>query len=90
MSRVIDLQGSQGNAFALMGIADGWLRQMNRRHEFNAMREEMMSGDYNNLLTVFKKKFGDLVEFYNAPEDFDERALEIDAEDHWSLQPAKG
>ena len=53
MSRVIDLQGSQGNAFALMGIAEDWLRQMKRRDEFRAMRTEMMSGDYNNLLRVF-------------------------------------
>ena len=72
MSRVIDLHGSQGNAFALMAIADDWLRQMNRRDEFNAMRTEMMSGDYTNLLRVFKKKFGDLVEFYNTPEDYNE------------------
>ena len=72
MSRVIDLQGSQGNAFALMDIADDFLRQMKRRDEFNAMRTEMMSGDYNNLLRVFKSKFGDLVTFANAPEEYDE------------------
>ena len=70
MSRVIDLHGSQGNAFALMAIADDFLRQMQRRDEFRAMRTEMMSGDYNNLLTVFQKKFGDLVEFINEPEDY--------------------
>ena len=70
MSRVIDLHGSQGNAFALMAIADDFLRQMKRRDEFNAMRTEMMSGDYNNLLTVFQKKFGDLVEFINEPVDY--------------------
>ena len=72
MSRVIDLQGSQGNAFALMGIAEDWLRQMKRRDEFRAMRTEMMSGDYNNLLRVFQSKFGDLVTFANAPEDYNE------------------
>ena len=71
MSRVIDLHGPQGNAFALMAIADDFLRQMKRRDEFNAMRTEMMSGDYNNLLRVFQEKFGDLVEFYNAPEDYE-------------------
>ena len=36
--RVIDLQGPQGNAFALMGIADDWLRQMGRRDDFRFMR----------------------------------------------------
>ena len=70
MSRVIDLHGSQGNAFALMSIADDWLRQLKRRDEFRAMRTEMMSGDYNNLLRVFQTKFGDLVEFANAPEGY--------------------
>lgn len=72
MSRLIDLHGSQGNAFALMAIAEDFLRQMDRRDEFNAMRTEMMSGDYINLLTVFKKKFGDLVMFYNTPEGFED------------------
>ena len=72
MSRVIDLQGPDGNAFFLMAQADSWLRQMKRRDEFNAMRTEMMSGDYNNLLRVFKSKFGDLVTFDNAPEEYDE------------------
>ena len=70
MSRVIDLQGSQGNAFALMGIAEDWLRQMGKRDEFRGMRTEMMSGDYNNLLRVFQTKFVDLVEFANAPEGY--------------------
>ena len=72
MSRVIDLHGSQGNAFALMAIAEDWLRQMDRRDEFRSMRTEMMSGDYNNLLRVFQTKFGDLVEFYNAPEGYND------------------
>ena len=70
MSRVIDLQGPQGNAFALMAHADDFLRQMGRRDEWDAMRTEMMSGDYNNLLRVFQTKFGDLVEFANAPEGY--------------------
>jgi hypothetical protein len=70
MSRVIDLHGPQGNAFALMGIAADWLRQMKRPDEMDALQTEMMSGDYNNLLTVFQKKFDGLVEFVNAPEDY--------------------
>jgi hypothetical protein len=69
MSRVIDLQGPQGNAFALMAIAEDWLRQMDRRDEFRKMQTEMMSGDYGNLLKVFQSKFGSLVEFINNPEE---------------------
>ena len=65
--RVIDLQGPQGNAFALMAYADDFLRQMGRRHEFNAMRTEMMSGDYDNLIRIFEKNFGDYVDLVNKP-----------------------
>jgi len=69
MSRVIDLQGPQGNAIALMGIADDLLRQLGRRDEYREMQTEMMSGDYGNLLKVFQSKFGNLVEFINNPEE---------------------
>ena len=67
MSRVIDLQGPDGNAFFLMAQADSWLRQMKRRDEFNAMRTEMMSGDYENLVRIFEDNFGDYVELVNKP-----------------------
>ena len=71
--RVIDLKGPQGNAFALMSIADDFLRQMGRRDKFNAMRTEMMSGDYDNLIRIFEENFGDYVELVNKPgEVFDE------------------
>ena len=71
--RVIDLQGPKGNAFALMAQAEDFLRQMKRRDEFNAMRTEMMSGDYDNLIRVFEKNFGDYVTLVGKPgEIFDE------------------
>jgi len=67
--RVIDLQGPQGNAFALMAYADDFLRQMGRRHEFNAMRSEMMSGDYNKLIGIFEKNFGEYVTLVGKPDE---------------------
>ena len=67
MSRVIDLQGPDGNAFFLMAQADSWLRQMKRRDEFSAMRTEMMSGDYENLVRIFEDNFGDYVDLINKP-----------------------
>ena len=71
--RVIDLQGPQGNAFALMAYADDFLRQMGRGHEFNVMRTEMMSGDYDNLIRIFEKNFGDYVTLVGNPNEiFDE------------------
>ena len=71
--RVIDLKGPQGNAFQLMAYADDFLRQMGRRDEWNAMRTEMMSGDYDNLIRVFEKNFGDYVTLVGKPgEVFDD------------------
>ena len=65
--RVIDLKGPKGNAFYLIGAAGDFLRQMKRRDEFNAMRTEMMSGGYENLVRIFEDNFGDYVELVNKP-----------------------
>ena len=65
--RVIDLKGPSGNAFALMGYAVDLLRQLDRRDEVHAMRTDMMSGDYNNLLRIFEENFSDYVELINKP-----------------------
>ena len=67
--RVIDLQGPQGNAFALMAQADDFLRQMGRRDEFNAMRTDMMSGDYDNLIRIFEENFGEYVTLVGKPDE---------------------
>ena len=67
--RVIDLHGPQGNAFALMGIAEDLLRQLGQSHLFEMMRTEMMSGDYNKLIGIFEKNFGDYVELVNKPDE---------------------
>ena len=50
-----------------MAQADDFLRQMKRRDEFNAMRAEMMSGDYDNLIRIFEENFGDYVELVGKP-----------------------
>ena len=70
--RVIDLHGPKGNAFALMAQAEDFLRQLGRRDEFSAMRTEMMSGDYENLIRVFENNFGDYVELVNKPGEEEE------------------
>jgi len=69
MSREIDLSGPQGNALALVGIADDLLRQLGRRDEFRNMRTDMLSSDYPNVLRVFEEKFGDLVTLINKPDE---------------------
>ena len=59
---VIDLTGPQGNAFALLGIAQDFGKQLGwdpkKRGEINT---EMISGDYEHLLQVFDREFGTFV-----------------------------
>lgn len=54
--RVIDLTGPEGNAFCLMGIAKRTLNQLGK--DSTKIIEEMMSGDYENLIRVFDRELG--------------------------------
>ena len=56
---VIDLTGPDGNAFVLLGKAKRLARQLGL--DGNAITNEMMSGDYENLIEVFDREFGDFV-----------------------------
>jgi len=56
---VIDLTGPEGNAFVLMGKAKGLAKQL--KFDGNKIINEMMSGDYEELLKTFDKYFGDYV-----------------------------
>lgn len=56
---VIDLNGEQGNAFALMSTAKSYAKQLGL--DGDAIVKEMMSGDYENLIQVFDKNFGSIV-----------------------------
>ena len=56
---IIDLTGPDGNAFALMAYASRFAKQLGR--DDKAIREEMMSGDYEHLLEVFDREFGSFV-----------------------------
>ena len=68
---VIDLTGPAGNAFAVMGAAQGYRKQLNyytnEDGEFTLLPSiddilsEMQSGDYENLIAVFDKYFGEYV-----------------------------
>jgi len=58
----IDLDGPGGNAFALMKAAQALGRKMGYSEEkITAIRKVMMMGDYEGLLNVFEKHFGDSV-----------------------------
>jgi hypothetical protein len=56
---VIDITCPQGNAFYLLGVASSLSKQLGYSAE--EIRTEMKSGDYDNLLQVFEKYFGELV-----------------------------
>ncbi len=58
----IDLTGPQGNAYVLMGFANQLAKKMGKDAE--KIQEEMMSGDYENLLKVFDREFGSIVTLY--------------------------
>ena len=55
----IDLDGPQGNTFALMGYALTLSRSFQLNG--NTIIDEMKSGDYLNVLKVFDDNFGDFV-----------------------------
>jgi len=62
----IDLTGPDGNAFVLMGIATQLHRQLQDVMEISqtALIAEMQSGDYENLLQVMERYFGEYIVMY--------------------------
>ena len=59
---VIDLTGPEGNAFALMGHATNFARQIGYTPEsIEELMRDMRSGDYEHLVKVFDDHFGDFV-----------------------------
>jgi len=58
----IDLTGPAGNAFNLLGVAGRLAKQLDLDKE--AIIDEMTSGDYENLVAVFDRYFGEFVILY--------------------------
>ena len=59
---IVDLTGPDGNAFALISLAQKLAKQLHYQpDERGELTAEMMGGDYDNLLEVFDKHFGDFV-----------------------------
>jgi len=56
---VIDLTGPEGNAFVLLGYAKKLASQLDL--DYDIIRTEMTSSDYENLIQVFDKYFGSIV-----------------------------
>ena len=58
----IDLTSPDGNAFVLMGMASKFAKQLGLNKD--EIISDMMSGNYEHLLEVFEKHFGDYVTLY--------------------------
>ena len=58
----IDLTGPDGNAFVLIGTAGNLAKQLGL--DGKAIRTEMMAGNYENLINVFDKHFGNFLTLY--------------------------
>ena len=56
---VIDVNGPDGNAFQIIKFVKQLFKETDRMDEWDAVRAEMMSGGYENLLeTVERVTFG--------------------------------
>jgi len=53
----LDIGGPKGNAYYILGTVSNLIAD--KRHA-DEIRQEMMSGDYNNLLRVFKEHFSNV------------------------------
>ena len=61
--RVIDLNGPEGNAFCLLGTAMSLCKQIGISSErTEEIVDEMKSSDYENLIKVFDKYFGSVID----------------------------
>lgn len=58
-NKIIVTLATQGNSFYLMGLAKRISQKIGI--DFNTILDEMMSGDYENLLRVFEENFSDFV-----------------------------
>ena len=61
--QVIDLTGPDGNAYYLMGTACNLMKQLKfTPEEAEGVIDKMKSSDYENLIKVFDKYFGKLID----------------------------
>ena len=58
--REINLLGTEGNAYFLLGTAQKWGKQLDL--DVDKIIGEMESSDYENLIKVFDKHFGMIVD----------------------------
>ena len=68
---VIDLDGSQWNAFVLLGTAQQILQNSRMNKDtIKVVLDEMKSGDYVNLIKTFDKYFGTIVTLETSNQEY--------------------
>lgn len=67
---VIDTRGPDGNAFVLISYAISMAKQLG--FDKDQIVKEMKSSDYNNLIKVFDKYFGEYVDIIVKEDEEDE------------------
>jgi len=61
----IDLQSSQGNAFYLLGLAGELGKKLGlSKTEIKKIQDNMSLTDYEMLVEIFDKNFGEYVDIY--------------------------
>ena len=58
--REINLNGTQGNAYFLLGTARNFVKQLDL--DVDSIIKDMESSDYEHLIKVFDKHFGMIVD----------------------------
>lgn len=57
----IDLTGPDGNVFYLLGLAKRWSADLGK--DWDAIKADATSGDYEHTLAVLEREFGEYVTF---------------------------
>ena len=64
----LDLAGPEGNAFALLGLAREYGKQLRFSPErIKQIQDDMRSSDYDNLIKIFDENFGEFVDLVLPP-----------------------
>lgn len=64
----VDLKGPDGNAYALLAIANEWMMELEYEpYAIADVLDDMRGGDYRNLCDVMENELAGYVELINKP-----------------------
>ena len=75
----INLAGPEGNAISLLATVNKLGKQLEfNRDKIQTIQNDMMSSDYDNLISIFKENFGHVVDVIDPDDQGEWTELEID------------